>query len=144
MSMTEVTVDSPYVRLEGQWELKPPISGIDSDGLADSYKYRVLNAGRRCFFTDSVPKTRLGDIIYKGGLSNSLRVQDDVRLGTTGIPLLTDSFTVQDALGNPQIPVANPAPFSGYTHPPIFESVTGAVFIHYQLYAPVSYVGLSL
>ena len=149
MSMTEVTVDSPYVRLEGQWELKPPISGIDSDGLADSYKYRVLNAGRRCFFTDSVPKTRLGDIIYNGGMSNTLRVQDDVRLGTTGIPLLTESFAVQDALGTTQTPVANPNPCVGGTNQPIAESiivggVTVAVFLHYQLYTPVSYDGLSL
>jgi hypothetical protein len=56
---------------------------------------------------------------------------------------------VQDALGNPQTPVANPNPCVGGTNQPIAESiivggVTVAVFLHYQLYAPVSYDGLSL
>ena len=144
-SMTEVTVKSPYVRLEGQWELKPPVSGTDSDMITDSFKYRVLNAGRRCFVTDT-DGTRLVDIIYQGGATEPIRVQDDVRLDGSGIPIDLVSYAANGT--GSTTPVANSVAGvsldSRICVETIGSGVNTAVFLHYQMYPLVDYSGLHL
>jgi hypothetical protein len=150
--ITEVTNQSPYIRLEGQWELRPgiaiggtPAIAADSDGLMDGFKYRVLNAGRRCYF-NSGSGPQMGDVIYKAsGLNQGLRVQDDIRFNVDGTPVDGASYAVMDAWGNMQVPIATP----GFPTQPITTEVIGtgvmkAVFIHYQLYATADYNDLDL
>ena len=132
--------------MEYCFEIRQPFSSnIDSDGLWDSWKYRVVNSGQRCFYTNSDTtspghgNTALGPIIFKNILpGQDNKVTDDVRLASNGTPLDTVSFGVQ-GIGN-YTPVA-----SSYTTGAIVETdISGVVYLKYMLYDTLYYNGWDL
>ena len=129
--ITPITIFSPYVRMEYNFEIRNAISSaVDGDGLCDAWKYRVANTGQRCFYTNG-GVTSLALIIYKGG--GELNQAQDVRLAEDGTPIQTASFAV-NGIGS-STPVANPHLLSGLTDPPVIDtSTSNIVFLMYQLY----------
>ena len=138
--MSSITNASPYVRVEYNFEIRPPYASTqDSDGYFDSFKYRVTNMGSRCFYSS----TAMGPLMYKGSTPPELAGQD-VFLNANGTPLFNDTYSVLNpSTGTEATPVGSPVTLDGSR---IVEPATasGIVVLKHTLYGNQSFNDLGL
>jgi hypothetical protein len=104
--MGEASKLSPFTPVRYVFAFKRPYSSTqDSDGLWDSWKERILNEGIRGYWLNGSTIT-MGDFCYN---SDSVRVNSDIRLDPSGIPMDPATFGIA-TLGGHQAAVAAPRP----------------------------------